>query len=311
MSFRIEVIADSITPDGIRVLTFQARYWRAIHSEFMTHRAFARNASSSRAKPVKRIIREILDDMAMPVHWGANRPGMQAKEELTGWRLKAAKATWRAAGYAAIGFARVMIALGLHKQVANRIIEPWSHIDVVFTTTMDGLENFFKLRDHPDAQPEMQVLAKLVKLAVNKSRPRELRVGEWHLPYFREEDIVRVKEYVTANPEFDDLWVAQAISAARCARVSYSNHDGTQTTIDEDIALFRRLIFDKIESGDPIHASPTEHQFTPDEPLSDLGEDTETESVIAWRRPGMGGNLGDGVIQLRKLIEKDAAAPRN
>ena len=39
--------------------TFELTYPRYIHSEFMTHRVFSRNASSSRAIPVKRMIEQV------------------------------------------------------------------------------------------------------------------------------------------------------------------------------------------------------------------------------------------------------------
>src|SRR5690606_30080072 len=113
----------------------QLRYPRFIHAEFMTHRAFSRNASSSRAIPVHKMLSQVWNDPATPIHWGASRPGMQAREELKGWKRKAAQAIWKLAGRAACVFAWGAMKLGLHKQVANRILEPWQYIHVVVTAT--------------------------------------------------------------------------------------------------------------------------------------------------------------------------------
>jgi hypothetical protein len=238
------IIADSVAANtGIRLLTFELRYPRFIHSEFMTHRVFSRNASSSRAIPVKRLIATILEDMAMPVHWGKNQPGMQAREELAGWRLWAAKTIWRTAGHSAVFFARLMDRVGGHKQIVNRITEPFSHITVVVTST--EWSNFFLLRDHPDADPTIQVLAQHMVKAMHGSTPKVLHEGQWHLPY--------------ANEFYNDEGpMARQVSAARCARTSYLTHDRRMPKPHEDVALFEKLAI-----AQPPHLSPVEHQATP------------------------------------------------
>src|SRR3954468_9455857 len=81
MTITAKVIADSVGPDNPRLTTMQLRYPCFIHAEFMTHRVFSRNASSSRATPVERAIQKIMDEPAMPIHWGKNQAGMQAAEE--------------------------------------------------------------------------------------------------------------------------------------------------------------------------------------------------------------------------------------
>src|SRR3954463_15005916 len=86
-----KVILDSISPFGKRLTTFVLTYPRFVHAEFMTHRAFSRNAASSRAIPAWKIRRSVRMDPAMPVYWGMNQPGMQAETELAGWRLAAVK----------------------------------------------------------------------------------------------------------------------------------------------------------------------------------------------------------------------------
>ena len=232
------VIADSVNPHGHRITTLQLRYWRAIHAELMAHRSFSRNASSSRAIPVRKMLAQVWSDPAGPEHWGANQAGMQAREELAGWRAEAAQSLWRTAGRLMCGAAWLAMKLGLHKQVANRLLEPWQFISVVVTATEWG--NFLTLRDHPDAQPEIRTLAQEVRAAMAASTPEPLQWGDWHLPYGR-------------RGQSDDLQLTASV--ARCARVSYLTHDGRETTAAEDDALH-----DRLKDADPPHMSPFEHQ---------------------------------------------------
>ena len=249
-----KVILASKPVDGGPILyTVECRYPRFIHSELLTHRNFSRNASSSRAIPVKRMLAQVWNDPAMPIHWGNNQPGMQAKSELTGFKRTLAEGLWRTAGKAACVVAWGMVKLNLHKQVANRILEPWQHISVIITATEWG--NFFQLRDHPDAQPEMQALARAIRAAMSGATLVPAREGYWHLPYITEED---------RNRPLRDL---VRMSAARCARVSYLTHDGTVPVPEADFKLYDRLV-----GSHPMHASPIEHQacYRDDDTVSNL-----------------------------------------
>lgn len=290
MSAEVKVIVDSISPEGKRITTLQLKYWRAIHGEVMTHRVFSRNASSSRAIPVMKLIMQVLTDPAGPIHWGQNRPGMQATEELTGWRLGVAKGLWRTAGVVAAGFAWGMVKVGLHKQVANRILEPWQYIHVVLTST--EWENFFELRLDQDAQPEFRELAGKIKAALDQSVPAKLNHGEWHLPYVTDEDRERVKSFAQTDEEY---WnTLKNISAARCCRVSYLRHDGKTPRIADDLSLC-----DKLVGARPLHASPFEHIATPDQLIA-----ASRGLPAKWDAPQRHGNF-IGWIQYRKLIEVD------
>lgn len=197
----------------------------------------SRNASSSRAIPVRKMLAQVWGDPAGPLHWGANQAGMQAEQELTGWRRSAAQALWRFSGRAMCAAAWAGMKLGLHKQVANRLLEPWQFITVIITAT--DWDNFFALRDHPAAQPEIRDLAVAIRTAMAASTPRQLQWGEWHLPYVR------------PGVEIED---ALKSSTARCARTSYLNHDSTAPTDAQDAELHDRLML-----ADPPHASPAEH----------------------------------------------------
>lgn len=241
----VKIIADSIALNGARITTMQLRYQRFIHAEFMTHRVFSRNASSSRAIPVAKVLEQVRRDPAMPIHWGKNQAGMQANEQLEPMEILHMKDLWHRAASQAAGLAEQMSAQGLHKQVANRILEPFQFINVVVTAT--EWDNFFELRTHKDAQPEFQALAKRMQSVMGQSTPILLGNDEWHLPY------VQPHEY-----DHYGVDILVKLSAARCARVSYLKHDNTDPKVEEDLKLYDRLITSK-----PSHASPIEHQARP------------------------------------------------
>jgi hypothetical protein len=293
-----KIIADSYNPKSGRITTFQLRYPRFIHAEFMTHRAFSRNASSSRAIPVEKMIADIIADTAMPIHWGKNQPGMQAFEECVE-PIYAAKISdldmvenryspasredaWLWARDQAIHAAKAFHAAGYHKQVVNRILEPFMHISVVVTAA--DYANFFWLRCHKDAQPEIKALADAMITEFRNSEPRLIFPGEWHVPY------VTAEEREGFGPGLDWTPLIKA-STARCARVSYLTHDGKKPSMEADFALYDRLV-----GGEPLHASPTEHQASPDT-LSWSAHD-----VPIWDNEHLSGNYRQGWVQHRKTL---------
>ena len=262
MTISVKIICDS-RYGGDRLTTMELKYPRFIHAEFMTHRVFTRNASSSRAIPIERQIEMIMEDTAMPIHWGKNQSGMQAREELTGQDREDAKKLWLMARDEAIATAHGFIQVGAHKQIVNRILEPFSHITVLVTS--DSWGNFFALRDHPDAQPEIRELARVMKAAMETSTPKSLGLGEWHLPYLDDEDLANINNHMAESSitrhkpnKWDVCMMACAVSAARCARVSYLTHDRKRPTLEEDMNLFYRLAH-----ANPPHMSPCEHQAHP------------------------------------------------
>lgn len=245
MKVSVDVIKHSSYEGHPDLITLRLVYPRFIHAEYMTHRVMSRNASSSRAIPVKTMLRNIRSNPAKPLYWGENIAGMQAGKELTGCKLKLAKITWNVAAHVACGLSSVLHKLGLHKQHANRITEPFQYITTLVTAT--DWDNFFELRDHPDAQPEIKALASAMKLAIQNSTPTLLKQGHWHMPYVEPDEF--------GNNSFSEL---QKASAARCARVSYLNYDGSKPNVEKDIKLFNRLV-----GSQPIHASPLEHVAVP------------------------------------------------
>lgn len=241
-----KVILDSISPEGIRPTTVQARFWRPMLPELNTHRAISKNAGSSRARPSKAIIEQVRNDPWGPIHWGKNQAGMQAREELTGKDAVLCKIAWENAAQLAADSAQYLLDHGAHKQIVNRLLEPFTYVDVLLTAT--DWANFFALRLHEDAQPEMQDLARAIKSAMDASEPTLLQHGEWHLPYVTDEEKAILP-----------LDVQKKLSASRNAKISYTAFDGTVEPIEKELARYSRL-----SEANPPHASPFEHICTPD-----------------------------------------------
>jgi thymidylate synthase ThyX len=270
MTITAKIICDSFGPNGVRLTTFVLKYPRFIHSEFMTHRCFSRNASSSRAIPFEKQVQMIEEDMAMPIEFRENKKGMQAGEVLSPGLQQAAVDNWKIAGKRAVEVAKDLARIGVHKQYVNRLLEPFSHISVVVTAT--EYSNFFALRHHSMAQPEIAELAKLMWEAYKANIPQKLKEGDWHLPFVPEQEVT---DY---SGPIEDLI---KVSVARCARVSYNKHDGTNSTYEEDAALYDRLL-----GSQPIHASPAEHQ-------------AQAIDIIKWS-----GNFR-GFLQYRKTLPNE------
>ena len=249
MAYDAKIILDSISPDGVRLTTMVLTYPRMIHAEVMTYRVFSRNASSSRAIPVERMISQVETDPAMPVWWGKTQKGMAAREELSGAEKAIVQERWLFARDQAVESAGVMLRAGCHRQLVNRILEPWMFITVIVSAT--DWTNFFAQRIHPDAQPEIRRIAELAREQYLASTPLAVRVGEWHTPFIQPDEV-------------DGLTVEERkrVSVARCARVSYLTPDGVRN-VEADLRLFERL-----RSANPPHASCFEHVATPVEPHS-------------------------------------------
>lgn len=136
-----KLIAYSQAPNKQKIATFELEYPRFLHSELMTHRVFSRNAMSSRAVPIEKMIEQVRNDPATPIHWGKNKSGMQAKEELYGVDRVDVKGEWFLAAMNAADSASFMSDCGAHKQIVNRILEPFQTMKTVLTATEFG--NFF------------------------------------------------------------------------------------------------------------------------------------------------------------------------
>lgn len=262
MKATAKVIADSINSlNEVRLITMELCYPRCIHAEFMTHRVFSRNASSSRAVPITKMIEEVEKNYFRPIEWGQNKPGMQAGEEMDTTTRVAAEDEWALAVMDAVKHAKRLKDLGLHKQHVNRILEPFAFIRVIVTAT--EWDNFFSLRISSLAQPEIRDLAEKMRWAQAMSVPKTVDPWDYHAPYLTDE------EQWTMNKD-----TAMMVSAARCARVSYLNHDGMAPNISKDLMLASRLMLDR-------HASVFEHQATP---VISSGFGADTRNFRGWRQ---------------------------
>jgi thymidylate synthase ThyX len=246
MAFSVRILLDSRSPAGARLTTMEVRYPRFIHSEMMTHRVFSRNAASSRAIPIKKMISAVREDPALPVYWGRNQTGMSAREEIAPDVAERAREEWQAALEDALRHAERLASkdIDLHKQLVNRLLEPFAWITVIITAT--DWANFFTQRCHPDAQPEIKHIAEMMLDAYRASAPVPVAAGRWHLPLIQDDE----------RDLPDDLLCK--LSVARCARVSYLTHDGTRDHA-RDLELYERLL----GGGANGHWSPFEHVATP------------------------------------------------
>lgn len=276
-----KIIKYSVDPSGDnRIITLHARYWRGIHSELMTHRVFSRNARSSRAVPVITMLNEVRTDPFVPRHWGANQKGMQAGEECnesitvamphpTDYLNVTREEAWLRARDEAVRWAEGYMKAGYHKQIANRLLEPFMYIDTLITAT--EWDNFFELRDDKAAEPHIRDLAQEMREAIMAAEPEILWPGQWHTPYVDfvpgTDDFFMCNEWGDDHASGDDMPrvsdnfaqdLAIRLSVARCARISYRPFDGN-ADMGSELKRYHDLVVAR-----PIHASPAEHQATPD-----------------------------------------------
>lgn len=272
MAYSAKILKDSVTKNGARLTTFEVTFGRYVLSEFNTHKRFSRNSASSRAIPVEKMLKRVMDDPFIPPHWGKNQKGMQASEELTPELQEIAKREWLLSRDNAVRSAKNMLDLGVHKQISNRLLEPWSWQTVIVTAT--EYENFFALRNHADAAPEIQVIAEMMETLYRSEKPTLLNAKDWHLPLT--DDFNELQQQFT-------LEQIVLISVGRCARVSYLTHDGKRDPI-ADIELANRLL----ASG---HMSPFEHVARP-------------MTKVELNKKELFSNF-EGWVQYRKLIKNE------
>jgi len=245
-----KILADSISPLGHRLVTFQITFPRIILAEFNTHRVMSRNSASSRAIPVPKRIKAILEAPFVPTAVGANQRGMEAGAALEDKAQEQCREVWLDAMKDAVKHAERLVEIGVHKQWANRLLEPFAWHTVIVTAT--EWENYFKLRVSEHAQPEIFTVSDMMQKVLADSTPKELQYGGWHLPLFGTDfgDSMPLLDQPKATWDY-----AVKLSVARCARVSYLTHDGKRDPA-ADITLYKRLT----SAG---HMSPTEHAARP------------------------------------------------
>ena len=298
--FHCRVLLDSMPYDGRhRLVSFVVRYPRRVLAEEVTHRLncdtwgdvvfpersmtaeVSKSSASSRAIPLERMLRAVEECDFVPLWTGAQK-GMQGADLDDPEVLRRADTIWRNAREYASQCARELGALGIHKQDANRLTEPFAVIEQVVTSS--AWDNFFHLRCHEAADPHLRRIARLMYLHYRDSRPQHLRPGQWHLPFWTGEPLEWLPDgNALGDLKPEEVPLAIRHSAARCAWVSYANHD-RDAGPEAHEATYTKLI-----EGTPKHAGPIEHQGTP--------------MPLGWeqRHPHLRSNL-PGWLQARKLI---------
>lgn len=249
-----EIIADSVNETGQRITTFLVVFPRIVLAEFNTHRMLSRNSASSRAIPFETMLNRLETEPFVPIKFQKDHKGMQGTEYFEGEEEASAKHYWECAKNNAIAVAKQMAEAGITKQLCNRILEPFMYHTVIVTAT--DWENFFKLRAHEAAEIHIQDLAYKMLHEYNKSEPKRLALGEWHIPFGDNIDIAKIelecgsKDDGTPNAEWLDQRKIE-IAIARCARISYLNYEGNDD-YEADMKLHDRL-------STLGHWSPFEH----------------------------------------------------
>lgn len=296
MSYAAKILCDSVAPNGARLTTMEVQFPRFILAEFNTHRKFSRNSASSRAIPVERRIKQVIDNPFVPESFGKNRKGMQAGAAVSRIAQFMSEEAWLRARDACAREAETLVKNEVHKQHANRLIELWAWHTVVVTSS--DWRNFFALRDHKAAQPEMQITALHMRVAFEASKPEPLAVGDWHLPYIDGAD------WAESPMPSDETLVARSV--VRCAAVSFERQDAErtpeqiQTRHDEMVRM--------------AHWSPFEHQAK----VANAAEirkcalyrwvnETEASDTLAEDFvPVLIGNLDVPFLQYRKTFDGEA-----
>lgn len=242
MTFSAKILKDSISNLNHRITTFEITYPRIIHSEQLRHRIFNRCVASSRAIPVEKMIKQVEDNPYIPTYFGKNQKGMSAEQELSQEDIIRAKEEWLAAKDDAVKHATNLKNIGLHKELTNRVLEPYMWITEILTGT--DFSNFFNLRCEKTAMPEIRKIAGMMNEVYCTHIPNHLEDGEWHLPLLFDEDKIHLNK---------SDWIK--ISCGRVARTSYLTHDGKRD-LQADIDLHDRLL-------SSCHMSPTEHVARP------------------------------------------------
>ena len=265
-----KVIAHSVSPEGVEIVTWEKRHHRWVLAEENTHATPAKNSASSRARPIAKVIDDVRANPATPVVWASEQRGMSGGEPVSDENAAVARRIWDLHREETLRVGFELRDLGVHKSITNRLIEPHMMHTSVWTAT--AIENYFAQRCHPDAQPEIRLVAERMRDALAASTPVEVGFGEWHLPYVNDEDREQVAKAFAKKVASDPISVAAhdlgvqtvlaRISAARVARTSYLTQDGKRD-LTLDLGLYGRLAADRLAAAEPPHWSPLEQVAIP------------------------------------------------
>ena len=275
---KVEIVADSANSFGDRLTSLVLTYPRIIHSEMMTHRMFSRNASSSRAVPVDKMIKAVRENTFCPFEFQKSHKGMQGSEYFTGADRQECINLWLESAELALQQAEKMKAKGISKQIINRILEPYQYYTVLITGSKEGWQNFFELRcgnydgfksrkeaskeflekgnintshwsdmdwrklNKGQAEIHMMALSEEIYDAVNESTPKQLQAGEWHIPMISDSESLKL----STNDQIK-------LSVGRAANTSYTVvGDGKELTLEHAIKIHDKCV-------ELVHSSVFEH----------------------------------------------------
>lgn len=251
----VKVIEHSKSFEGPELVSIELHYPRAIHSEMLRHGLHhGRSVSSSRAIPTRLLIEQVQDDPVIPEVFYKNEPGMSSWEPLEPKEQEAARTIWLQAAQQAVNSVKLLNDAKAHKQHINRLLEPFIQVHELITAT--SWINFFDLRTDRTAHPDIIDLALKIKNAIDKSKFKLLREGQWHRPYLAPYlDILDPTEH-------------NIISVALCARLSYatySNEDKLANSLD--VLGSHKWITNQVDLASKLlehrHMTPFEHVCRP------------------------------------------------
>ena len=294
MSYSCKIIADSLTPQGNRLVTYKVTYPRIIHAEMCRHRMLSRNTASSRAIPFKKMVEDVEKNPFIPIAWQKNHKGMQGSEYLEiNPNVFGPVNGWLEARNKAVELAKYLNELDVTKQLCNRLLEPFVWTTELITGT--EWDNFFELRcpsyydgetvhrsrkdylikNDPDrnktyseeyfravnesqAEIHIQKIAEMMWDSYNESKPKELQAGEWHIPYGDKigiEDCFKAQPYSNKSDNGFDYYIEVATKIAT-ARCARISYEtlGDNPKIDYEADI---KLHDRLLKDK--HLSPFEH----------------------------------------------------
>jgi thymidylate synthase ThyX len=295
---------------GKSIWTLNLKYGLIVHAELLRHRLLSHSVKSNRAIEPHRIRKEVLTDPYVPVRFGKNQRGMVANGESKFSSI--ARRVWLTGRYFACAVHWTLDKLGIHKEVCNRVLNPWQHVRETMTFT--EIDNLLNLRLHKDAQPDIQELVLKIKRAIEdaciNNQVCELKLNEYHVPYVRRIYSNGVLVYQDNDGTLLNTEQAVQCSVARCARSSYDNHDGSSCTYNNKNGKMRtdKELYKDLLVMQPLHASPAEHVATPMEsPVSSNNDWVNIQGITHMTKDGRlwSGNF-NGWIQHRHTLNNES-----
>ena len=286
---KAEIVAHSLSPQGDELISVLCTFPRIILAEVNTHRMLSKNTSSSRAIPFHKMVKTVQENPFIPITWQKDHKGMQGNEYLIDRKHENAVYEWLKSRDYAVKQAKMMNNDGVTKQLCNRLLEPFMWTTMLITGSKEGWDNFFNLRcpsyfgkwkswretcaatgtifeapllerlqnNKGQAEIHMMALAEAIYDAVNESTPKQLKAGEWHIPFANKllelkvaytDDGLDYKEKCTLEDKI-------AMSVAMAARTSY-------TVVGHEKELNAHSLInlhDRLLTQTPPHSSPLEH----------------------------------------------------